>query len=82
VGLDELATDIPQCATTCTTIHHFHPCSTVHHYPPAVWGEEEEVDNDDEWDVGSYEDEDLSLAEDTALTECEHHGDTSSSLLK
>jgi hypothetical protein len=47
----------------------FTPALSVHRYPPAVWGDDEEVDDDDEWDVGGYEDEDPSLAEDAALAE-------------
>ena len=39
---------------------------------PAVSGDEEEVDDDDGWDVGSYADEGLSLAEEAALAEQEH----------
>ncbi|KAH9963289.1 hypothetical protein BC827DRAFT_1194679 [Russula dissimulans] len=45
----------------------FTPALQVHRYPPAVWGDDEEVDDDDEWDVGGYEDEDPSLAEEFAL---------------
>ena len=52
----------------------FTPALQVHRYPPAVWGDDEEVDDDDEWDVGGYEDEDPSLAEDVALTEQERRG--------
>ena len=47
----------------------FTPALQVHRYPPAVWGDDEEVDDDDEWDVGGYEDEDPSLAEEAALAE-------------
>ena len=49
----------------------FTPALQVHRYPPAVWREDEEVDDDDEWDVGGYEDEDPSLAEEAALAEQE-----------
>lgn len=49
----------------------FTPALQVHRYPPAVWGDDEEVDDDDEWDVGGYEDEDPSLAEEAALAEQE-----------
>jgi len=52
----------------------FTPALQVHRYPPAVWGDDEEVDDDDEWDVGGYEDEDPSLAEDVALAEQERRG--------
>jgi hypothetical protein len=52
----------------------FTPALQVHRYPPAVWGDDEEVDDDDEWDVGGYEDEDPSLAEDAALAEQERRG--------
>ncbi|KAI0052684.1 hypothetical protein FA95DRAFT_1532589 [Auriscalpium vulgare] len=45
----------------------FTPALQVHRYPPAVWGDEDEDDDDTEWDVGGYEDEDPSLAEDAAL---------------
>ena len=46
----------------------------VHRYPPAVWGDDEEVDDDDEWDVGCYKDEDPFLAEEAALAERERRG--------
>ena len=49
------------------------PALQAHRYPPAVWGNDEEVDEDDEWDVGGYEDEDPSLAE-AALAEQERQG--------
>jgi len=52
----------------------FTPALQVHRYPPAVWGDDEEVDDDDEWDVGGYSDEDPSLAEDAALAEQERRG--------
>lgn len=52
----------------------FTPILHFHRYPPAVWGDDEEVDDDDEWDVGGYEDEDPSLAEDVALAEQERRG--------
>ncbi|TFY80905.1 hypothetical protein EWM64_g3106 [Hericium alpestre] len=35
----------------------------VHRYPPAVWGDEEEEDEDVEWDTEPYEDEDPSLVD-------------------
>ena len=47
----------------------FTPALQVHRYPPTVWEDDEEVNDDDEWDVGSYEDEDPSLAEETVLAE-------------
>lgn len=53
----------------------FTPALQVHRYPPAVWGDDEEVDDDDEWDVGGYEDEDPSLAEEAALAEQERSDD-------
>jgi hypothetical protein len=46
----------------------FTPTLQVHRYPPAVWGDgadDEEVDDDDEYDVGGYE---------AALPEQERHG--------
>src|SRR5947208_3019747 len=52
----------------------FTPALQVHRYPPAVWGDDEEVDYDDEWDVGGNKDEDLSLAEEAVLTEQERRG--------
>jgi len=52
----------------------FTPTIQVHRYPPAVWGDDEEVNDDDEWDVGSYRNEDLSLAEEAALAEREPRG--------
>lgn len=36
----------------------------VHRYPPAVWGDEEEDDEDVEWDDEGYEDEDPDIADD------------------
>ena len=36
----------------------FTPSLQVHRYPPAVWGEEEEDDEDVEWDDEGYEGED------------------------
>ncbi|KAH9920769.1 uncharacterized protein B0H18DRAFT_1106142 [Fomitopsis serialis] len=36
---------------------------SVHRYPPAVWGDEDEDDEDVEWDDEGYEDEDPELAE-------------------
>jgi len=55
----------------------FTPALQVHRYPPAVWGDDEEVDRDDDdkWDVGGYQDEDPPLAEDAALAEQERRGD-------
>lgn len=41
----------------------FTPAFSVHRYPPAVWGEEEEDEEDVEWDDEGYEDEDPELAE-------------------
>ncbi|KAK7056228.1 protein phosphatase regulator [Paramarasmius palmivorus] len=45
----------------------------VHRYPPAVWNEEEyeeeEGDEEDEWDIGEYEDEDPGLAAEQAVLE-------------
>lgn len=35
----------------------------MHRYPPAVWGDEDEDDEDVEWDDEGYEDEDPELAE-------------------
>ena len=52
----------------------FTPTIQVHRYPPAVWGDDEEVNDDDEWDVGSYRNEDPSLAEEAALAEREPRG--------
>ena len=46
----------------------FTPTLHVHRYPPAVWGDgsdDEEVDDDDEYDVGGYE---------ATLPEQERHG--------
>jgi len=58
----------------------FTPALRVHRYPPAVWGDDEAVDDEDEWDVGGYEDEDPSLAQEAALLEQERHegGDSDS----
>ncbi|KAH9843488.1 uncharacterized protein C8Q71DRAFT_728653 [Rhodofomes roseus] len=36
---------------------------SVHRYPPAVWGDEEDEEEDIEWDDEGYEDEDPELAE-------------------
>lgn len=36
---------------------------SVHRYPPAVWGDEEEEEDDISWDDEGYEDEDPDLAE-------------------
>ncbi|KAF9813053.1 hypothetical protein IEO21_05789 [Rhodonia placenta] len=36
---------------------------SVHRYPPAVWGDEEDEEEDVEWDDEGYEDEDPDLAE-------------------
>ena len=55
---------------TYTTIRYFTPALQVHRYAPVVWGDDEEVDNDYEWDVGYYEDEGPSLLE-AALAEQE-----------
>ena len=52
----------------------FAPALQVHCYPPEVWGDDEEVDDYDEWHVRSYEDEDPSLAEEAALAEQERRG--------
>jgi len=52
----------------------FTPALQVHCYPPEVWGDDEEVDDDDEWDVRGYEDEDPSLAEEAALAGQERRG--------
>ncbi|KAL4243161.1 Cell Polarity and Bud Site Selection Regulator [Abortiporus biennis] len=41
----------------------FTPSFSVHRYPPAVWGDEEEEDEDVEWDDEPYSDEDPELAE-------------------
>ena len=41
----------------------FTPLLFVHRYPPAVWGDEEEDDDDVEWDDDPYEDEDADLAD-------------------
>ncbi len=41
----------------------FTPSLSVHRYPPAVWGDEEEDDDDVSWDDEGYEDEDPELAE-------------------
>ncbi|THG98613.1 hypothetical protein EW026_g3614 [Hermanssonia centrifuga] len=37
---------------------------SVHRYPPAVWGDDEEEEEDVEWDDEGYEDEDPDIAED------------------
>jgi len=52
----------------------FTPALQVHRYPPAVWGDDEEVVDDDEWDVGTYDDKEPSLAEDAALAEQKRYG--------
>jgi hypothetical protein len=59
-----------------TASQYFFRFSEAHRYPPAVWGDDEEVDDDDEWDVGGYEDEYPSLAEAafSALAEQERRG--------
>jgi hypothetical protein len=36
---------------------------TVHRYPPAVWGDDEEEEEDVDWDDEDYEDVDLFIAE-------------------
>ena len=41
----------------------FTPSLSVHRYPPAVWGDEEEEEEDVEWDDDPYEDEDADLAD-------------------
>lgn len=41
----------------------FTPSLSVHRYPPAVWGDEDEDEEDVEWDDEGYEDEDPELAE-------------------
>lgn len=43
---------------------YFTPALSVHRYPPAVWGEEDEDDEDVEWDDEGYEDEDPDIADD------------------
>lgn len=45
----------------------FTPALSVHRYPPAVWGDEEEEDEDVEWDDEGYEDEDPELAEEQEM---------------
>ncbi|KAI0693483.1 hypothetical protein BC835DRAFT_1415887 [Cytidiella melzeri] len=45
----------------------FTPALFVHRYLPAVWGDEEEEDEDTEWDDEAYEDEDPDLAEEQEL---------------
>jgi len=52
----------------------FTPALRVYCYPPEVWGDDEEVEDDDSWDVHNYEDEDPSLAEEAALAVQEHRG--------
>ena len=44
----------------------FTPSLQVHRYPPAVWGEEEDEEEDVEWDDEGYEGEDRALAEEAA----------------
>ncbi|KZT13217.1 uncharacterized protein LAESUDRAFT_754209 [Laetiporus sulphureus 93-53] len=39
--------------------------NALHRYPPAVWGDEEDEDEDVEWDDEGYEDEDPELAEES-----------------
>ncbi|EKM59031.1 uncharacterized protein PHACADRAFT_249196 [Phanerochaete carnosa HHB-10118-sp] len=47
----------------------------VHRYPPAVWGDDEEEDDEDiEWDDEDYSDIDPDLAEELALEEREKAG--------
>ena len=47
----------------------------VHRFPPAVWGDEEEEDEEDiEWDDEDYSDVDPDLAEDLAMEEREKAG--------
>lgn len=43
---------------------YFTAALSVHRYPPAVWGEEDEEDEDVEWDDEGYEDEDPDIADD------------------
>ena len=52
----------------------FIPALQVHRYPPAVWGGDDVVDDDNEWNVGCYKEEDPSLAEEAALAEQERRG--------
>jgi len=52
----------------------FTPALQVHRYPPAVWGNDDVVDDDDEWDVGCHKEEDPFLAEGAASAEQEPHG--------
>ena len=48
----------------------FTPSLSVHRYPPAVWNEDEEDEDDDtEWDLEGYEDEDPDLADEQAQME-------------
>ena len=48
----------------------FTPSMTVHRYPPAVWNEDEEDEDDEtEWDLEGYEDEDPDLADEQAQME-------------
>jgi len=48
----------------------FTPSLSVHRYPPAVWNEDEEDEDDEtEWDLEGYEDEDPDLADEQAQME-------------
>jgi hypothetical protein len=48
----------------------FTPSLSVHRYPPAVWNEEEDDEDDEtEWDLEGYEDEDPDLADEQAQME-------------
>ncbi|KAI0938901.1 hypothetical protein AcV5_000470 [Taiwanofungus camphoratus] len=53
----------------------FTPSLSVHRYPPAVWGDEEEDEEDVEWDDEGYEDEDPDLAEEQEERERTMHLD-------
>lgn len=76
-GRDQQSPPLTPCndprVMTCSSQHArrfviFTPTLQVHRYPPAVWGDgsdDEEVDDDDEYDVGGYE---------AALPEQELHG--------
>ena len=59
---------IPQAAARRSIA--FTPSLSVHRYPPAVWNEDEEEDDDEtEWDLEGYEDEDPDLADEQAQME-------------
>ena len=52
----------------------FTPSLSVHRYPPAVWNEEEDDEDDEtEWDLEGYEDEDPDLADEQAQMESRLH---------